>query len=161
MGLDIIAVKNIKEYKKQANAAVQAENKLIDEAGPDDVISWDSIDYPKVELSFSIPYSGFHNLRLNMGNAFGFKHREEPPKNSEDIFHQILIDYDDDAPDYLKRFFFHADNEGKYSKADIKKLAQLLKGVPSIEETYGHPNYARFRRFVLDSADKDLEWLFD
>lgn len=159
MGLDIIAVKNIKEYKKQADVAEQAEDKLIDEAGPDDVISWDSIDYPKVELSFSIPYSGFHNLRLNMGNAFGIKYHRELPESSEDVFWQCLIDTD--APEYFKHFFLHEDNEGKYSKADIKKLAQLLKGVPSIKETYGHPNYARFRKFVLYSADKDLEWLFE
>ena len=52
MGLDIIAVKNIKEYKKQTDEAEQAENKLIDEAGPDDVIAWDSINYPKVEWSY-------------------------------------------------------------------------------------------------------------
>lgn len=159
MGLDIIAIKNIKEYQKQANAAEQAENKLIDEAGPDDVIAWASIDYPKAVLSFSIPYSGFHNLRLNMGNAFGIKYHQELPESSEDGFWQELIDTD--APECFKHFFLHEDNEGKYSKTDIKNLAQLLKGVPSINEMYGNPNYARFRKFVLDSADKDLEWLFE
>jgi hypothetical protein len=96
-----------------------------------------------------------------MGDALGFRHYFKSAKEPEP-FPELWIDSDDNAPEHLKRFFFHSDCDGEYSSEDVKKLAESINEIETLIDRCGESddNFNDFKNFVIKSAKEHLAWIF-